>query len=268
MSKTPENLFDRRWQKRLSSQQAGEAWRAFLNCYSGLLLSVIRRYHHNEQWVNDAFLFVCERLVDNSFHRLRQWKPRSDAAFGTWLRAVTANLCIDFNRHEKGRIRAPRSVQEMGALEQRVFHCRFGQRMKMSECLQTLQGEFPGLSEVQLAGIIGDLNNRLESRQHWNLKVRQRGFISLEDPEVRLLAEKAEDETWLPERHAQAEQESKRLQAAMARLSTEERLLLRLRFEQNLPFREVALVAGLKNAFQARYLIDKALDQLARILTG
>ncbi len=266
MDTTPDHLSDLRWLKQLASPGAGAAWKVFLQRYAGVLLSVVRQYERDAQSVNDAFLFVCERLTDNGFRRLQSWKPKEGARFDTWLRAVVANLCIDFLRSQTGRVRPPRVVETMGELEQRVFSCRFKQHMSLAECLETLRPQFPELNELALAAVIADLNHSLDSRQHWRLKVRHQRFLSFEDPDTQLRVEQqtgwplsAEDNAVADERHA-------RLQAALAQLPVSDRLLLRLRFEQDLPLREVAHIAGLGDLHKARYQIDKALEQLARLL--
>jgi RNA polymerase sigma factor (sigma-70 family) len=182
MSTTPDHLSELRWLKQLATPAAGDAWKAFLQRYAGVLVSVVRQYQRDEQSINDAFLFVCERLTDNGFRRLQSWKPKEGARFDSWLRAVVANLCIDFLRTQTGRTRPPRAVEALGELQQRVPITGSGQHLNMAECLEALRPQFPDLNELSLAAVIADLNHNLDSRQHWRLKVRQRGFLSFEDP--------------------------------------------------------------------------------------
>lgn len=266
MSTKPDQLSDLRWLKQLASPTAGDAWKTFLQRYAGVLISVVRQYQHDEQSVNDAFLFVCERLADNGFRRLQTWKPKEGARFDSWLRAVVANLCIDFLRTQTGRTRPPRSVQAMGELQQRVFHYRFGQHLNLAQCLEALRPQFPDLNELSLAAVIADINHNLDSRQHWRLKVRHQRVLSLEDPETQLRVEQQTDWPISAEDNAVADERHARLQAALAQLPASDRLLLLLRFEQDLPLREVARIAGLGDLHQARYQIDKALEQMARLL--
>jgi len=263
---TPDHLSDLRLMKQLASADAGPAWKLFLQRYAGVLISVVRQYQHDEQTVNDAFLFVCERLVDNGFRRLRSWQPKENARFDTWLRAVVANMCIDFQRSQGGRVRPPRAVVAKGELEQRVFNCRFVKHLSLAECLEALRPEFPDLNELSLAAVIADLNSHMESRQHWRLQVRNHRTLSLEDPDTQVRLEQQADLPLSAEESAVADQRHTRLQAALAQLSASDRLLLRLRFEPDLPLREVACIAGLADLHKARYQIDKALEQLSRLL--
>jgi len=262
----PDPISDLRWLKQLASPDAGAAWKIFLQRYAGVLISVVRQYQHDKQSINDAFLFVCERLTDNRFRRLRSWKPKEGARFDTWLRAVVANLCIDFRRTQTGRVRPPRAVEAMGELEKRVFHYRFSQHLSMAECLEALQPQFPELNELSLAAVIADLNRSLDSRQHWQLKVRHSRFLSFEDPDAQLRVEQQAGWPLSAEDKAVADERVARLQATLAELPAHDRLLLRLRFEQELPLREVARIAGLGDLHKARYQIDKILDKLAQLL--
>lgn len=266
VSTTPDHLSDLRWLKQLASPAASDAWKTFVQRYAGVLISVVRQYQRDEQTVNDLFLFVCEQLSDHGFRRLRSWKPHKGARFDSWLRAVVANLCIDFLRAQGGRARPPRAVVAMGELEQGVFRCRFGQHLSLAECLEALRPQFPELTELSLAAVIADLNRSLDSRQHWRLKVRQHRSLSFEDPDTQLKVEQQTDLPLSAEDHAVADERRVRLQAALAQLPVSDRLLLRLRFAQDLPLREVARIAGLSDLHKARYQIDKAIEQLARLL--
>jgi DNA-directed RNA polymerase specialized sigma subunit len=57
-------------------------------------------------------------------------------------------------------------------------------------------------------------------------------------------------------------QDVERLGTALERLSSSERLLLALRFEQGLTLAEVARIGGLGDPFRARRAIDAALTSL------
>ena len=92
----------------LASGEADSAWDQFLVDYSPLILHIARRYEHDDESVMDCYVFVCEKLADNGFHRLLAFKPDGPASFRTWLAAVAGNLCIDWRRQRYGRRRALR----------------------------------------------------------------------------------------------------------------------------------------------------------------
>lgn len=254
------------WLNQPAALSAGDGWNKFLEHHAGLVLSIIRQYQHEPQQINDCYLFICEQLSDADFKRLRTWQPRAGATFSAWLRAVVARLCVDWHRAQNGRIRPPKLVTQMGALEQRVFTLRFAQRLGITECLELLRADYPNLSELRLAEIIGRLSQSLSSEQHWRLKTRQEGFLSLNDMESGSLSRQIPDAAPTAEEQAIRDEQAACLNAALQHLSDTDRLLLRLRYEQDLTLQQIAQLTGLDGPFQARYRIHQALKKLERQL--
>jgi RNA polymerase sigma factor (sigma-70 family) len=63
-------------------------------------------------------------------------------------------------------------------------------------------------------------------------------------------------------------QEQRRLQDALSKLPAEQRLLLRLRYEQGLTLAEIARLTGQSDLFRANRKIQVALDTLADLMGG
>jgi RNA polymerase sigma factor (sigma-70 family) len=63
-------------------------------------------------------------------------------------------------------------------------------------------------------------------------------------------------------------QQQRQLQDALSKLPAEQRLLLRLRYEQNLTLAEVARLTGQPDLFRANRKIKVALDTLADLMGG
>ena len=251
--------------QRLATPAAGEAWKLFLRRHTALIVSVARQYHHDEQRLRDCYLFVCEKLCDDSFRRLRAYSPVEGAQFATWLRAVVGRLCVDWLRSEYGRQRRFRAIASLPELEQQVYALRFEQGLSIPACYQALSGRFPEVTEVQLAAMVRRISGTLTSRQHWLLATRNKPVLSLDEPEVRREASLAADGED-PERRAADEEQQARLEAALQQLDSQQRLLLKLRYQQNLTLQEVARLAGLQDPFRARYLVQQALLRLQALL--
>lgn len=251
--------------QRLATPAAGEAWKQFLRRHTPLIVSVTRQYHHDEQRLRDCYLFVCESLCDNGFRRLRAYSPVEGAQFPTWLRAVVGRLCVDWLRSEYGRQRRFRAIAGLPELEQQVYALRFEQGLSIPACYQTLSARFPEVTEVQLAAMVRRISGTLTSRQRWLLATRNRPVLSLEEPEVLREASLTRDEDD-PERRASDEEQQSCLETALQRLDSQERLLLKLRYQQGLTLQEVARLAGLQDPFRARYLVQHALLRLQSLL--
>jgi RNA polymerase sigma factor (sigma-70 family) len=252
--------------QRLATPAAGEAWKIFLRRHTALIVSVARHYHHDEQRLRDCYLFVCEKLCDDGFRRLLAYRQTDTVQFSSWLRAVVANLCVDWLRAEFGRQGRFRAIAKLPELEQEVYAHRFEQGLSIAACYEAIRVRFPDLTEVQLAGVIRRLNRKLTPRQHWLLATRGRITVSFDDPEVQgeasLLSGGGDD----PENRAVSDEQQRRVSAALRQLDPQQRLLLQLRYQQGLTLQEVARLAGFDDLFRARYLVQQALARLQALL--
>jgi RNA polymerase sigma factor (sigma-70 family) len=261
-----ENWSNEQLLQRLATPAAGEAWKVFLRRHTALIVSVARQYHHDEQRMRDCYLFVCEKLYDDGFRRLLAYRQADKVQFSSWLRAVVANLCVDWLRSEFGRQHRFRAISELPELEQQIYAHRFEQGMSIPACYQAISARFPEVTEVQLAAVIRRLNRKLTPRQHWLLATRHRSAVSIDEPEVQREASLALGGGDDPETLAADEQQQARLEAALKQLEPQQRLLLKLRYQQGLTLQEVARLAGLQDPFRARYLVQQALQRLQSLL--
>ena len=245
----------------LTSDKADSGWIEFLDAYSALLHDVVRQYESDEGRAQDCFEFVCAKLSDNGFRRLTVFQSRGSAKFRTWLTVVAANLCIDWRRSMYGRFRTPASIRELPELDQLVFDCFYRQAMTRQECLQALKTRLPKITDRQISETNTRIHAALTSRQRWQLSTLQKGTVSIEHPAVPLTAADKG-----PDVLVQLEQDRQRLQKAMARLEPQQRLLLQLRFQQDLTLEEVARLTRLSDPFQARRKIDAALAALTKAM--
>jgi len=107
----------------LSGEVSEGPWKMFLARFSNLILKVIWRFEKDYDEVMEKYLFVCGKLLENDFARLRKFRTGQDQSplFTTWLAAVTYNLCIDAHRSRHGRKQLPRAVARLGEFDREVF---------------------------------------------------------------------------------------------------------------------------------------------------
>jgi len=255
--------------ERLSSAAAGDAWTEFLDEYSPLIRHVVRGHEHDPAEAEDSFNYVCEALSDDGFRRLRSFRPDGPARFRTWLVAVVANLCRDWCRRRHGRSRPVQAVARLPELDQEVYRLMFVQGSSRAACLAALAPRFPDLSEATVAEISGRLFGLLTPQQRWQLSARPHAPVRLGppsrdgDPMGRVEAAGPG-----PEEQAASIQESRQLREALARLAPEQRLLLRLRYEQGLTLAEVARLTRQPDPFRANRQVHAALEALARLMAA
>lgn len=257
--------------ERLSSGGVDAAWSEFLARYSPLIMHVVRRHGLDDDRARECFNHVCASLSDDGFRRLLSFRANGPARFKTWLIAVVSNLCVDQRRKEQGRSRPPQNVSRLPELDQQVYRCIYERRMSRVQCLQTLMPRFPELTGATVSEINARLFALLTPQQRWQLSVRTpaqnpltRGETSEDDGPAWRVAEPGPG----PDELTSESQQQRQLQDALSKLPAEQRLLLRLRYEQDLTLAEVARLTGQPDLFRANRKIQVALDALAELMSG
>lgn len=249
---------------RLKSTGDSKAWTQFLESYAPSILMVANRHAHDPDLANDCFQYVCEKLYENDCHRLVQFKPGQGAKFRTWLIAIVNNLCIDWHRSNYGRQRPPAVIRQLSEMEQHIYKYKFEQNLDLDTCLRLLPVSHPRPGRQQLSESVAKIHALLTPRQRWGLGL-QRGRI---ETERELTGNEGHQPNEIvepgpgPDLLAQQEQERVALLHAMSRLTPQQRLLLRLHYQENVPLKDVARIAGLGDLHQARRLIQAALAEL------
>ncbi len=251
----------------LSSGSPDAAWREFLKNYSSLIVHIARRYEDDEDLAMDGYVYVCEKLSEHDFRRLLKFRINGTASFRTWLTTVTGNLCIDWRRHQYGRQRPLAAIARLTELEQLVFHKLYVVGLTRLECQHALPAKYSGVSEQQISDINCQIHSLVSSQQRWRLTSRKPAMISLDDP-ASYEQTSRETAATQPQIDAivQAEQDRKKLNKAMRKLSPDERLLLNLRFQQGLTLIEVARLMKLTDLHQARRQLEAARVKLAKYM--
>jgi RNA polymerase sigma factor (sigma-70 family) len=245
------------------------AFSQFLREHAGLILQVVNLFERDVDRAEDCFLFVCERLRRDDMRRIRRFRREGTASFPTWLRAVVRHLCLDWRRHRHGRFRLPRAVAQLSALDQEVFRCVHVRHLSENETFHVLNALWPGLDREQLGNAVERVEKSLRGRQSWLILTHRPRLESLSAaPE----SDPAETEPALvdpqadPERDAATHQRLEVLRNALCTLPPRARLLLQLRFEQDLTLEEVAHLTGLSSVAQVERQIQQALTALREAL--
>ena len=245
----------------LGSRAPQRAWTEFLRLYSPVILQVVRLFESDADHAADCFLFVCEQLSRQRFRRLRQFRPGGPALFTTWLRAVVRNLCLDWRRQEFGRHRLFESIARLPKLEQDVFRCVYEQGMRTDEALLTLASRHPSLTGEHMEDALGRIRQSLNPRQLWLLSSGKPTVEPLDmGPDG--LQRQVPDTSPSPESLAIRGRQREALHGALARLPARSRLLIRLRYEEELTLDQVARLAGFKDAQTADRKIREVLAEL------
>lgn len=251
---------------RLGSADAGPAWVEFIDRYSGLMMKTVYRFEYGQDRAEECFLYICEKLYDQDFKRLQAYNTSGGASFANWLSAVVFNLCVDWHRAEFGRATMLPAIAALPAFDQQVYQCHYEQGLNNETCFQTLKSEFPELTRDQVSRSLGRIHGLLTPRQRWQLTVRyQRRQRAATGDSSRRLAQLHTPES-RPEETAQTIEQDEQLQTAMRNLQTRHRLLLHLRFQEGLTFKQIARIEHLGDPHRARRHVHAALEALQRRL--
>ena len=242
---------------RLNSGDRDAAWTLFLEEHAALVLRVVRHFEANADDVSDCFQFICEQLVKDSFRRLRRFQPDGAAEFSTWLRAVVRNLCLDWHRKRFGRSRAFRSIERLSDLDQAIFRLVHEHGDTEQEAFNSLRSRFPELTPALVASSIERINSTLTPSQTWSLQARGQPTIDFDGHGVEIA-----DFDGGPEAQAIKNETRAMLMRAVNRLPKEKRLLIRLRFEEELTLEQIARLLEFNNPQR----VDREIKQILSVL--
>jgi len=187
-----------------------EAWTAFVQANSKLILHVARSLGGDHDDAMDRYAWVLEQFRRDDFHRLRAYTADGRSKFTTWLVVVVRRLCLDHRREKYGRARGDDEGREDGR--------------RMRKRLVDLVSDGAELTELVDTSAGG--------------------------PEERLRALQLDDA----------------LKAAVATLEPHDRLLIRLRFEDELSVPQIARMLSCRSQFDVYRRLRHVLDTLRTTL--
>lgn len=259
------------WLPALLARGHERAWDEFLNGYAPLILQVVHLFERDQDRIDDCFVFVCEQLKRGDLKRIRRFDTDGPASFSTWLRTVVRNLCMDWRRKRFGRPRLYRSIARLPALEREVFHCIHIRRLSETEAFHTVKALHPSLTRIQLAECLTHIETALSPRQSWLLTTSHPMLKSLSSSRRDSDLPGRESEVRDPERGPEEETARREILAslreALNHLPSQQRLLVRLRFEQELSFKQIAHLTRLGSPLKAQRALQKAVAAIREEMT-
>jgi RNA polymerase sigma factor (sigma-70 family) len=242
------------------------AWIEFLELHAPQIMSTAAQFEYEQERIHDCFLYVCEQLNDDGFRRLLKFNTAGKATFRTWLGSVVFNLCVDWHRREYGRAKLLPAISALPAFDQSVYRMVIEQGMDKEACFQALRADFPDLTRELIANAVSRVWSLLTPRQRWQIGVRNRGRKQIHGLANQERLDWLPDPALGPDVEAQKRQEFESLRGAMSRLPGEQRLLLRLRFQEGLTLKKIAQMKYRGDVNVAWRHIQAATDALFLLL--
>jgi RNA polymerase sigma factor (sigma-70 family) len=261
----PQNIGELLQAFRLSSP--AKAWAGFLEDYSPFIIQIVSLFEREPDAIADCFLYVCEQLSRNNFRRLLTFQVSGPARFTTWIRLVIRRLCIDWHRQEFGRACVFESISRLGEIDRAIFREVFRDGVRTDEALSFLCARYPLLTREDFDASCERIRGALNARQLWLVTARRPKFSSLDrvfEEDQEAFGDWYKDPAPDPESMFAKKEIRAEVGRALAKLTPNERLLIRLRYEQELTLEQVARLANLPDAQTADRRLKQVLVELRK----
>jgi len=259
------------WFPALLVKDEEQGWDEFLDDFAPVILQVVNHFVRDQDEIHDCFVFACEKLKQDNLKKIRRFDENGPATFATWLRAVVRNLCLDWYRQQFGRPRLYRSITRLPGPEREIFRCIHMRGLSESEAFHTVEALYPALTRSRFADCLVRIEKALSHRQSWLLATSTAKTVSLSGPQSEFGGSK---EVEIPDLNQDPELEASRseylaaLRSALGHVSKQERLLIRLRFEQELTLEQIARLTRLGNPRTIQILLQKAVAAMREEITA
>ena len=253
----------------LFQTNSAKAWRVFIDRYADGMFSLIRSLGFDYDQAMDRFTYVCEKLCENDFRRLKAIKyAGSHGDLTPWVRQVVKRLCINWAWSEDGRKRLLKPIALLGRLEQRVFELYFWQGLTPSQIDERLRQEhFAEVTPASVFTALDQILSQISEKKLWRLisnLARTRGSVSLDDvDEESGRSWDAPDPQPDPELMLIQREQDQTLQRAVDDLTPRQLLILQFRFEHALSVREIGQIMRLEER-EVRTIVDTSLELLRK----
>ena len=247
------------------------AWHCFVNKYTALICSVLRRHLRDEENVRSEFAQVLMNL-----RRGKLEKYEGNSALSTWLVIVVRRHSVDVIRKTKGRWELPACIRSMPARNQRVYHLYFIEGRSLGEIRDLIShGEdFVALDEIidVVQAQLHQLSRKLKSRLDYGAQALRLGGESgfmleytdelQDDVRDRQGRETPEHDLFRQE----TSQVLEKIKLHFEFLSREDRNILKFRFDQGLSVPRIAAKLDIENPRRVHTLIDRAVARLRNLV--
>lgn len=246
------------------------AWDEFLDRYADVMFRHLQRLRFDYDDAMDCFTYVCEKLAEQDFRRLRGVRHTGKSGELTpWLLKVVERFSVSWIWSRDGRKRMFKPVGRLSARDQRVFELHFRAGLSPLAILEQLRIELhEEVSPGQVFDALERIHNVLSPNKRWRLLsnlARARGPASLDElrEEPGSFEPVAEDSD--PERELIHRQEEVRLQELIGALEPRLRLVVQLRYDDGLELGEIAGILRVSNA-RAKECLAEAAAELRSLL--
>jgi RNA polymerase sigma factor (sigma-70 family) len=226
-----------------------------------LINTIAGRRFADNSLAEEAALYVLNRLEEDDCRRLRSF--RAQAKFSTFIASLCVRLLEDFSRKKFGRVRPPRWITALGGIWVILFQLLCLQRLGVTDAVETIMVRFVGRKRREVEEAAWNILERIihcGSRQGLEVALDEADETQLHDRKNAEGGMNDPAEQWIDDErrvffrllfHEGAEDEKLTasaqhlLSAGGVQLAAEERLLLKLCFQDELSVTRAGKMLGL-----------------------
>ena len=245
------------------------AYQELLERFTPIVLRMVRRFFRDQDDVMEVYTAVCERLRAGDYLALRRFRPGSEVM--PWLSVVVANACRDRLRRTQV-VTIPRALAaRLDAREQLIYRYHFGHRVAPEDIAEMLGAQHgQPASPLDVLATVEKINRLLGTARRWELlnSIAARRTPESLDTLIDDGLDRAGDPADALDEALAAQDTVDVLGAALAALDPEDRLLVQLRFEQDLTAVEIANVLHYDHFKHVYTRLRTVLGRLRRTLSA
>ncbi len=251
------------------------AWHEFLDRYSGLIYSVVRRhlFTEDEDEIRSVYVDILKALYEGELSNYE-----GKAQLSTWLIVTTRSRTIDSFRKRHGRQRTPEGYDSLSEFDKRVLQLYYVDRLPLDVAVYTLEWSGFPVNVNAFVESVQRIENTLDQRYLNKLEAEHQAQKSGADSvpmlkylfqlklefDERSAADRADQSLLERATHEAIEQ----LRALVSSLSPEEKRILFLRFERGMSAGKIAEKLELGSSRRAYSLINKIVRKLRKAMLG
>lgn len=246
-----------------------EDWHAFIEQYSNLIFSVIRRYLVRESEDDWRTVYVDTLKV---FYEGQLVGFDGRAALSTWVTLITRSRSLDFLRGKYGRRDLPSWLGQFSEPEQEVYRLYYLQGWDIRHIAQKVSQEGLTLSADEVVETLRRVESRLDRRTRrrlaYELQGRSVGALTgqmleyLDHLQESWRDRERDQDPLRVQEQADALAGAQRLRSLLADLPDREHEALELRYFRGYSARRISSRLQLENPRRAYTLIERGLRRL------
>ncbi len=234
-----------------NSEAQEQGWKAFLHQFSNLFLKIIWHFEGDIDAVMEKYVYVCAKLAENNFSRLRKFLPdeqQRPVKLSTWLTVVVKNLCREHHRVQHGRRRHPRALKQASPLQRAVFELYYWKGFTLDEIEQALANHPARLNGSSIAETLREVEDLFASAMPARQPPQKPQFVPFDD-----------------QQHAHQRVEPANIamqEKLLGSLEPQERLVVRLRYWEDLSAPAIAQLLQLPSPRKVYTVMHRALKKI------